>query len=66
LIVVFSEGNIVDHISAKHKLTWSCLQYCMDGASNSLVTMQLIEGSNQMDYLLVILDFYDYLPSQMI
>jgi hypothetical protein len=34
--------------------------------SNSMVTMQLIEGSNQMDYLLVLLDFHDYFPSQMI
>jgi hypothetical protein len=50
-------------------LTWCCLQCCMIGASNSLLTMQLIEGSNQMDYLLVIcaaLDFHDYFPSQMI
>jgi hypothetical protein len=38
----------------------------MIGASNSLVTMQLIEGSNQMDYLLVFLDFNDYFPCQMI
>jgi hypothetical protein len=29
----------------------------MIGASNSIVTMQLIEGSNQMDYLLDLLDF---------
>jgi hypothetical protein len=40
----------VDHFSAKHKLTWCCLQCCMIGASNSMVTMKLIEGSNQMDY----------------
>jgi hypothetical protein len=68
LIPVSSEGNIVDHISAKHKLTWCCLQCCMIGASNSLVTMQLIEGSNQMDYLVVLLDFDDcfHFPSQMI
>jgi hypothetical protein len=66
VIPVCSEGNIVDHISAKHKLTWCCLQCCMIGASNSLVIMQLIEGSNQMDYLLVLLDFHDYFPSQMI
>jgi hypothetical protein len=63
-IPVCSEGNIVDHISAKHKLTWCCLQCCMIGSSNSLVTMQLIEGSDQMDYLL--LDFHDCIPSQMI
>jgi hypothetical protein len=63
-IPVCPEGNIVDHISAKHKLTWCCLQCCMIGASNRLVTMQLIEGSNQMDYLL--LDFHYCFPSQMI
>jgi hypothetical protein len=38
----------------------------MIGASNSLGTMQLIEGSNQMDYHVTILDFHDYFPSQMI
>jgi hypothetical protein len=38
----------------------------MIGASNRLVTMQLIEGSNQMDYLVVLLDFDDCFPSQMI
>jgi hypothetical protein len=36
------------------------MQCCMIGASNTLVTMHLIEGSNQMDYLLVCLDFHDY------
>jgi hypothetical protein len=56
----------VDHISAKHKLTCCCLQCCMIGASNSLVSMQLIEGSNQMDNLLVVLDFHDCFPNQMI
>jgi hypothetical protein len=66
LIPVGSEGNIVDHISAKHKLAWFCLQCCMIGASNSIVAMQLIEGSNQMDYLLVLLDFHDCFPNQMI
>jgi hypothetical protein len=66
LIPMCSEGNIEDHISAKHKLTWCCLQCCMIGASNSLVTMKSIEGSNKMDYLLVLLDFHDYFPSQMI
>jgi hypothetical protein len=66
LIPVCSEGNIVDHISAKHKLTWCCLQCCMIIASNSMLTMQLIEGSNQMDYLLILLDFHDCFPSQMI
>jgi hypothetical protein len=49
----------VDHISAKHKLTWYCLQCCKIGASNNLVTIRLIEGSNQMDYLVVLLDFHD-------
>jgi hypothetical protein len=62
----FSEGNIEDHIFAKHKLTLCCLQCCMVGASNSLESMQYIEGSNQMSYLLVLLDFHDYFPSQMI
>jgi hypothetical protein len=38
----------------------------MIGASNTLVAMQLIEGSNQMDYLVVLLHFHDYFPSQMI
>jgi hypothetical protein len=59
---------IVGHISAKHKLAWCCLQCCVICASNSIVTMQLIEGSNQMDYLLVLLDFHDcfYFPSKMI
>jgi hypothetical protein len=68
LIPLCSEGNIVDHISAKHKLTWCCLQCCMIGASDSMVTMQLIEGNNQMDYFLVILYFhiYSHFPSQMI
>jgi hypothetical protein len=45
LIPVCSEGNIVDHISAKHKLIWCFLQCCMIGASTNLVSMQLIEGS---------------------
>jgi hypothetical protein len=49
----------VDHISAKHKLAWCSLQCCMISASNRMVTMQLIEGSNQMDYILVLLDFDD-------
>jgi hypothetical protein len=56
-IPVFSECNIVDHISAKNKLTWCCLQCCVIGASNSMEPMKLIEGSNQMYYLLVFLDF---------
>jgi hypothetical protein len=57
-----SEGNIMDHISAIHNLTWccSCLQCCMIGASNSLVNIQLIEESNQMDYLVALLDFHDF------
>jgi hypothetical protein len=65
-IPVCSEGNILVHIFAKHKLIWCCLQCCMIGASNRLVVMQLIEESNQMDYLLVLLDFQDCFPSQMI
>jgi hypothetical protein len=56
----------VNHFSAKHKLTWCCLQCCVISASNSLVTMQLIEGSNQMDYLIILLDFHDCFPNQMI
>jgi hypothetical protein len=44
LIPVCSEGNIVDHNSAKHKLTWCCLQCCMIGASKILVTIHLMEG----------------------
>jgi hypothetical protein len=38
----------------------------MIGASNSMVAMQLIEESNQMDYLLISLDFHDCFPSQII
>jgi hypothetical protein len=41
----------------KHKLAWCCLQCCVIGASNSLVTLQLIEGSNQMDHLFLFLTF---------
>jgi hypothetical protein len=63
---VYSEHNIVDHISAKHILTRYCLQCFVIRASKFFVTMQLIEGSNQMDYLLILLDFDDYFPSQMI
>jgi hypothetical protein len=29
LIPIFSEGNIVYHISAKHKFIWCCLQCCV-------------------------------------
>jgi hypothetical protein len=61
-----SEGNIVDHISAKRKSVCYYLQCCVIGTSNSLVTMQLIEGSNQTDYLFVILELHDYFPNQMI
>jgi hypothetical protein len=54
----------VDHISAKHKLKRCCLQCCMIGATNSLVTMRFIEGSNQIDYnLAVLLDFHDLFDS---
>jgi hypothetical protein len=66
LISILSEGNIVDHISFKHKLTLCSLQCCVKDASNSMVTIQLIEGSNQMDYLLVLLDFNDCFLTQMI
>jgi hypothetical protein len=65
-ILVCSEGNNVDHISAKHKLTLCCLQCFMIGSSNIIVTMQLIEGSNKMGNLLVLLDFHYYFQSQMI
>jgi hypothetical protein len=64
--VEYSKCQIVDHTSAKHQLAWCCLQCCVIGASNSLVTMKLIEGSNRLEYLLVLLDLYDYFPSQMI
>jgi hypothetical protein len=66
LIPIFSEGNIVNHISAKHKLAWCCLQYCAIVASNSLVTMQIIEGINQMDNLPALLDFHGCFPNKMI
>jgi hypothetical protein len=66
LIPVCFEGNLVDHISGKYKLTWCCLQCCMIGASNSLVTMHLIEGRNQVEYFLLLLDFHDCFASQMI
>jgi hypothetical protein len=36
----------------------------MIGASNRMVAIQLIEGSNQMDYLHVLLDFYDMIVFQ--
>jgi hypothetical protein len=36
------------------------------GASISLETIHLIEGSNQMDYLPVLLYFHDFILSQMI
>jgi hypothetical protein len=65
-IPIFSEGNIVNHISAKDKLAWCCLQCCVIGASNRLFIIQLIEGSNQMNYFVVLLYFNDYFPSQMI
>jgi hypothetical protein len=38
----------------------------MIGAYNSMINMQLIEGSNQMYYLLVLLNFHDCFPSQII
>jgi hypothetical protein len=47
-------------------LSDGCLLCCMIGASNSLETMQLIEVSNQMDYLHFLLDFHDCFPNQMI
>jgi hypothetical protein len=65
-VLFFSEWNIMDHISDKHKLVWCCPQCCVIGVSNSLVTMQLIEGSIQMEYLLSLLDLHNYFPSQII
>jgi hypothetical protein len=38
----------------------------MIGASNSLVTIKLIEGIKKMENILVLPDFDDYFPSQMI
>jgi hypothetical protein len=38
------DNNIVDHLSAKYKMAWCCLQCFVIGAYNSIVTMQLIEG----------------------
>jgi hypothetical protein len=61
LISLCSEGNIVDHISAKDKLTWCCLHCCVIGASNSMVSIHLIGGSNQMDDLLLLVGFHDCL-----
>jgi hypothetical protein len=43
-----------------------CLQSFVISVSNSLVIMQVIEESNQMNYILVVLDSHDYFPSQMI
>jgi hypothetical protein len=57
LIPLCSEDNIVDDISAKHKLAWCCLQCCVISASDILVNTQLIGGSNQMDDLLVFKSF---------
>jgi hypothetical protein len=62
LITTFSEGNIVDHISAKHKLAWCCLQCYVIGASKSMTTMQLIEEV----ILHVLLEIHDCFPSQII
>jgi hypothetical protein len=56
LIQIRSEVKIVNYICAKHKLECCCLQCFVIGASNSLVNRQLIEGSNQMEYFLVLLD----------
>jgi hypothetical protein len=38
----------------------------MIGASNSLITMKFIEGNNQLDNLLDLLDFHQCFPNQMI
>jgi hypothetical protein len=37
LITVFSEGNIVYHMSAKHNLAWCCLQCCVIVASRQII-----------------------------
>jgi hypothetical protein len=57
LITFFSEGSILDHISAKRELTSYCQLCCVIGASNnlvlidnvlfSLVTIPSTEGINQ-------------------
>jgi hypothetical protein len=60
LIPICSEGDIVHYISAKHKLAWCFLQFCVLSVSNSCVTIQLIEGSNKIHYLLALLDFHDF------
>jgi hypothetical protein len=57
-ISVCPEGNIVDNIPAKHKLAWCCLQCCVIDASHCMATIQFIEGSNQMHYFLVLLEFH--------
>jgi hypothetical protein len=43
-------------------------ELCVIGASISMIAMELIEGSNKMDYLLVVLDFHYcfHFPSQII
>jgi hypothetical protein len=68
LIPVCSEGNIVNHISAKHKLAWFCQHCCVIGGSNNLLTIQFIKGINEMHYVLVLLDFHDFVsfPTQII
>jgi hypothetical protein len=63
-IPVSSEGNIVDHIAAKHKLAWCCLQCCVIFAFNSMVTMYFWIG--QMDYHVVLLYFHSCFPSQIV
>jgi hypothetical protein len=67
-ILIRSEGNVVNYITAKHNLSgiWCYLHRCEIGASNNLLTMRLIEGSNQIDYLLDILVFHDCFQTQMI
>jgi hypothetical protein len=66
-ILVCSEGNIVNHIcQTQLGVLWCWLQYCVISTSNGMETMQLIEGSNNVDYLLILLEFHDYFPSQMI
>jgi hypothetical protein len=63
LIPVYSEGNIVNHIPTKHKLSRCCLRCGMIYASNISVAMQFIGGSNQADYLILLLYFHDCFPN---
>jgi hypothetical protein len=56
LTTFLSESNIVDHISAKHKLAWCCLHCCVIGASDS-PSSWLDEVSNDLSISLTIWNF---------